>query len=189
VVHRTASRQLVRRPIEVAVDNDEILVVGELGRPELSADADAAAVAAAESARIKRYREDTRDHRMQVADEAQHRYRRKVSWGARCGGTTELFTVASVPVMTRLRMDERTVLDTLIAAGWPAPAARRWAWCVKLVVRTREQWIAELRQAFEQVERRGKGPLKGAKRSLRPGRFWSRMWRGGPPGTLCRKSA
>ena len=146
-------------PIDVSVDNDEILVVGDLARPDLESDATPASAAAAESARIKRYREDTRDHRMQVADEAQHRYRRKVSWGARCGGTTELFTVASVPVMTRLRMPERQVLDTLIAAGLARSRSEALAWCVKLVGENEEQWIAELRAAFEQVEEvRSKGP-------------------------------
>ena len=146
-------------PVEVTVDNDEILVIGELTRPELGDDATPASTAAAESARIKRFREDTREHRMQVADEAQHRYRRKVSWGARCGATTELFTVASVPVMTRLRMNERTVLDTLIAAGLARSRSEALAWCVKLVGENEEDWIAELRAAFEQVEEvRSKGP-------------------------------
>src|SRR5437870_7407918 len=44
-------------------------------------------------------------------------YRRKVSWGARIGDQEELFTTASVPIMTRLRMPERQVLDTLVEAG------------------------------------------------------------------------
>src|SRR4051794_9570836 len=146
-------------PLEVSADNDEILVLGELAPPQLADDATAAAVAEAEGARIKRFREETRDHRMQVAHEAEHRYQRKVSWGARCGGTVELFTVASVPVMTRLRMSERQVLDTLIAAGLARSRSEALAWCVKLVGENEQEWIAELRQAFEHVEQvRSKGP-------------------------------
>ena len=146
-------------PADVSVDNDEILIVGQLAVPELSGETTPEAVAAAASARIKRFREETREKRMEVADEAQHRYRRKVSWGATCGDTTELFTVASVPVMTRLRINERRVLDTLIAAGIARSRSEALAWCVKLVGENEEQWISEPRQAFEQVEQvRSKGP-------------------------------
>ena len=45
------------------------------------------------------------------------RFGRKVSWGARTGDVVVVFTTASVPVMTRLRLPERRVLDTLIDAG------------------------------------------------------------------------
>ena len=146
-------------PIEVSADNDEILVMGDLAKPELAEGSTPAATAEAEAARIKRYREETREKRMEVANEAEHRYQRKVSWGARCGDTTELFTVASVPVMTRLRMPERQVLDTLIAAGLARSRSEALAWCVKLVGENEQEWIAELRQAFEQVEQvRSKGP-------------------------------
>jgi hypothetical protein len=146
-------------PLEVDFDNDEILVVLPLVGPELGDDPSPAAVATAEAARIKRFREDTREHRMRVAHEAEHRYQRKVSWGARCGETLELFTVASVPVMTRLRISERKVLDTLIAAGVARSRSDALAWCVKLVGENEGEWISELRQAFEHVEAvRAKGP-------------------------------
>src|SRR4051812_41093122 len=146
-------------PADVRFDNEEILIVGDLAAPQLEQGATPAAVAEAESARIKRFREDTREHRMQVADEAQQRYRRKVSWGARCGSSTELFTVASVPVMTRLRISERQVLDTFIAAGIARSRSEALAWCVKLVGENEGDWITELRRAFEQVEQvRSKGP-------------------------------
>src|SRR6266511_2051220 len=71
------------------------------------------AVGAARTARIDGFREDTRGQRMRIADEAQGRFGRRVSWGARCGDLTRLFTTVSVPAMTRLRMPERRVLDTL----------------------------------------------------------------------------
>ena len=144
---------------EVTVDGEEILVVGELPSPEVADDAGDDGRRAAEAARIKRFREDTRDHRMRIAEDAEHRFRRKVSWGARCGETTHHFTVAAVPVMTRLRMQERSVLDTLIAANIARSRSEALAWCVRLVARNEEEWMQELRDAFSHVENvRAKGP-------------------------------
>jgi len=146
-------------PPSVSFDNDEILVVGELPRPDLGDEPADGARAAAELARIDRFREDTRDVRMRVAEQAQQRYGRKVSWGALCGTTTRWFTTASVPVMTRLRITERQVLDTLIDAGVARSRSDALAWCVRLVGRNESSWIAELREAFEHVEQvRAKGP-------------------------------
>jgi hypothetical protein len=146
-------------PPEVTFDNDEILVVGTLPSPELGEDAPVETRQVAEAARIDRFREDTREHRVRIAEDAQRRFRRKVSWGATCGGRTEQFTTASVPVMTRLRMSERTVLDTLIDAGVARSRSEALAWCVRLVGRNESEWISELRSAFEQVEQvRAQGP-------------------------------
>ena len=102
---------------EVIADREEIMVTGTLPEPELPSDAGAETREAALAARISRFREDTRTTRMRIADEAQRRFRRKVSWGASCGDVTASFTTLSVPAMTRLRMDERRVLDTPIEAG------------------------------------------------------------------------
>ena len=99
---------------------DEILVVGRLPEPDVTA-ADADARETACVARIEGFREDTRSHRMQIADEAERRFERKVAWGARCGDTGAVFTHLSVPVMTRLRLGERRLLDTLVDAGFQTP--------------------------------------------------------------------
>ena len=96
---------------------------------------------------------------MRVADEAEAMWGRKVSWGARCGGRTELFTTQSVPVMTRLRMPERAVLDTLIDAGVARSRSEALAWCVRLVGRHEKDWIDQLREAMAKVEKvRADGP-------------------------------
>jgi hypothetical protein len=148
----------------VTVDNDEILVVGALGTVELEQGATPSAAATAEEARIERFREDTRGHRVRIAEEAQARFGRVVSWGATAGGTTRLFTTANVPVMTRLRMSQRQVLDTLIDAGIARSRSEALAWCVELVGRNEAEWIDELRNAFARVEEvRAQGP--GASRS------------------------
>src|SRR6478752_7031778 len=72
-------------PAAVTADREEILVVGTLAEPEYPSGADAAAIAAARAARIQRFREDTRELRMRIADEAENSTGRKVAWGARCG--------------------------------------------------------------------------------------------------------
>jgi hypothetical protein len=144
---------------EVSVDREEILVIGSLSDPDLPADASEETVAAAVAARIDGFREDTRERRMRIAQEAQHRFRRRVSWGARCGPARRLFTTVSVPAMTRLRMDERRVLDTLVESGVARSRSHALAWCVRLVGAKQEEWLRDLRDALGAVERvRGEGP-------------------------------
>lgn len=116
-------------------------------------------IAAEESGRIARFREDTRGVRMQIARQVEERYGRRVAWGARCGGTSELFTNISVPVMTRLRQPERQVLDTLVDAGVARSRSEALAWCVKLVGQHTDDWLRDLRTAMSQVDRlRSEGP-------------------------------
>ena len=79
-------------PPTIHVDDDEILVVGAVAPVSLAGDAGDEARATAEEARIGGFREDTRDHRVRIAEEAQPAFGRVVSWGARCGGSTHLFT-------------------------------------------------------------------------------------------------
>jgi hypothetical protein len=139
-------------PATVTADREEILVVGTLGEPEYPAGADEAAMGAAQRARIQRFREDTRDARMKIAGEAEHRTGRKVAWGARCGGEEQVFTSLAIPVMTRLRMQQRQVLDTLVDAGVARSRSDALAWCVKLVGDNEGAWIQELRDALVAVE-------------------------------------
>jgi hypothetical protein len=145
-------------PAEVIVDREEITVTGTLAEPESPADDDAAAGAAAEG-RIKRFREDTRARRIEIAREAEHRFGKKVAWGARCGAVSEMFTTLSVPVMTRLRQSERRVLDTLVDAGVARSRSDALAWCVRLTGEHADAWLAELRDALRRVEEvRSQGP-------------------------------
>ncbi|CAM2897611.1 hypothetical protein [Skermania piniformis] len=131
-------------PPEVSVDREEIVVVGELSAAEESA--------AALDGRIARFREDTRAARMQIADEAEARYGRKVAWGVQVDGRRALFTHLAVPVMTRLRQPERAVLDTLVDAGVARSRADALAWSVRLVGQHTEQWLDELRTAMQKVD-------------------------------------
>jgi hypothetical protein len=145
-------------PAEVTVDREEIMVIGELAQPEPKSDSDADVSAAAEG-RIKRFREETRARRIEVAREAEHKFGKKVAWGARCGTLTEMFTTLSVPVMTRLRQSERRVLDTLVDAGVARSRSDALAWCVRLTGEHADAWLAELRDALRRVEEvRSQGP-------------------------------
>ena len=147
-------------PPEIMSDGEEILVVGNLPDVEFAGGTSAAARAAAQDARIDRFREETRDDRVRIAREAERHFRRKVGWGARCGDQMKLFTTASVPVMTRLRMPERSILDTLVAGGVARSRSDALAWCVRLVGMHQKDWIKGLRDALVKVdEARGKGPL------------------------------
>lgn len=145
---------------EVIVDREEIVVIGELppvqGEQAAAGDAERAAAAIG---RISRFREATREERIEIARQAEHRYQRKVAWGARIGDVEELFTVASVPVMTRLRQPERIVLDTLVDSGVARSRSDALAWAVRLVGEHADEWLAELRTAMAKVdELRSKGP-------------------------------
>ena len=143
----------------VTVDRDEILVVGRLSAPDLGKEDDPVAIAAAEAGRITRFREETREQRVGIAREGQHHFGRAISWGAQAGGTSQVFTNLSVPVMTRLRQPERTVLDTLVDSGVARSRSDALVWCVRLVAANTDEWLAKLRGAMESVETiRQEGP-------------------------------
>jgi hypothetical protein len=145
---------------QVTVDREEITVHGELSGPDdLAADVEPHVRAAAEAGLIARFREQTREARIGIAREAEHRFGRTIAWGATSGTTSETFTSLAVPVMTRLRQAERRVLDTLVDAGVARSRSHALAWCVRLVGSHSEEWLAELRTALRDVERlRDEGP-------------------------------
>lgn len=144
---------------DLEIDRDEILVIGTLPEPELPADASPETAASARSARIDGFREDTRAQRIRIAQGAEHRFGRKVSWGVRCGDQERAFTTLSLPAMTRLRMPERRVLDTLVEAGVARSRSHALAWCVRLVAERQDEWLKDLREALTRVEKvRSEGP-------------------------------
>lgn len=132
-------------PPTVTTDEDEILVVGSL-----PAGTDA-----------RTFREDTREQRMRIADEAQHTFRRTVSWGVRTAdGAEQLFTNLASPVGARLRLRERATLDTLVSAGVARNRSDALAWCVRLVEQHEATWLQDLRDALDHVARaRTEGPV------------------------------
>ena len=143
----------------VDMDRDEILVIGAIQEPALGEHATSQTREAAIDARISGFREDTRAKRMAIADEAQRRFGRTVSWGVECADEHVAFTTLSVPAMTRLRMQERRVLDTLVDAGVARSRSHALAWCVRLVAQRQDDWLKDLREALHAVESvRAEGP-------------------------------
>lgn len=151
--------------LDVRVDREEVLLVGPLAEPDLDEATSEALRAAACAAAVHRFREVTREVRTKAAAEAEHLFGRKVSWGATCGPVHVLFTSLSVPVMTRLRLREREVLDVLVDASVARSRSEALAWCVRLVGQHEAEWLGELSGALTHVEKvRSAGP-----RSSQPG--------------------
>ena len=143
-------------PVAVEFDRDEILVTGDLTQPAVEDGVDAAL---ANQARIQAFRENTRDERIGIASRAEQTFLRKVSWAVTCGDESSSYTVASVPVMTRLHMDDRRLLDTLIDAGVARSRSEALAWCVRLVAENESDWLGKLRDAMKDIEElRNQGP-------------------------------
>ena len=144
---------------EVMVDREEILVIGRVQDVQMPQGTGDDALAAARSGRIKEFRERTREERIAIANEAQQRFGRLVSWGARVGEHSELFTTLSVPVMTRLRIKERELLDALVDSGVARSRSHALAWCVKLVADHQGEWVTELKDTVRRLEElRATGP-------------------------------
>jgi hypothetical protein len=145
-------------PADITIDREEITVRLTVPDVELEGSSDAAR-AEARAGRAKQFREQTREQRMEIAREAEHRYEAKVSWGVTVGDHSELWTHVAAPVMTRLRQPQRLVLDTLVDAGVARSRSDALAWCVRLVGQHEEDWLAELRTAMQSVaDVREKGP-------------------------------
>jgi hypothetical protein len=128
--------------VEVIADRDEILVIGRL-----------------DDITPQQFREATRDERVAIAATAEATFGRKVSWAVEVDDQVVRFTSLSVPVMSRLRVEERLVLDQLIDGGIARSRSEALAWCVRLVGANQGEWLAELREAAARLaEVRGRGP-------------------------------
>lgn len=136
----------------IVVDREEITITLTVEAPALDAAASDVDRAEAVAGRLAGFREDTRDRRIAIAREAEHRFERKVAWAVAIGEQTHVFTHLAVPVMSRLRQPERLVLDTLVAANVARSRADALAWCVRLVGKHADEWLAELRDAMSAVD-------------------------------------
>src|SRR5260370_42340556 len=75
--------------VEVTVEDDQIVVLGTLSEVDLGSTPEEKEGAAA--GRIARYREETRGDRIGIAQEAEERFHKYVTWGAKLGGVTKRF--------------------------------------------------------------------------------------------------
>ncbi|MCZ6738149.1 MAG: hypothetical protein O7C01_00040 [Actinobacteria bacterium] len=126
-------------PPEVDVDSDEILVTGRLGEtpPE---DASEQEVDAARQTTIEAFRDNSRERRVEIAQEAERQFDRKLSWAARCGSVEVLFSHVTAPVTTRLGMKERRILDTVVDAGLASSHSSAMIWCIGMVGEHENDW-------------------------------------------------
>ena len=144
---------------EFRIDRDEILLIGDLVTPAFEESDSEAVKAAAVESKVDGFRKRTRKHRIEIAREAERLFEKKVSWGVACAGDEYLFATLAAPAMTRLRMDERRVLDTLIDAGVARSRSEALAWCVRLVGANESEWLSDLDDALDAVrEARSSGP-------------------------------
>lgn len=147
------------QPVDVTVDKEEVVVLLSTPDVDLGDQPTEAARAEARSGRASAFREETRQQRMEIAREAEHRFERTISWGLRVGEHRVLWTHVSAPVMTRLRQPERMVLDTLVDAGVARSRSDALGWCVRLVGQHEGDWIGRLREAMDSVAQvRSEGP-------------------------------
>src|SRR5438128_12571505 len=75
---------------EVTIDREEILVVGTLKQTAVEGNEDAQRAAAA--GRVKQHREDTREKRRAISNEAERRSERPISWRVQYGVGTFVLT-------------------------------------------------------------------------------------------------
>lgn len=139
-------------PAAIVIDRDEITITITIEAPPVDENASDIDVSEAFVGRMSGWREDTRDQRMKIAAQAEHRYDRKVAWALVCGDRSELFNNLAAPVMTRLRQPERMVLDTLVEANVARSRADAVAWCVRLVGKNTDEWLTDLRNAMTSVD-------------------------------------
>jgi len=150
-------------PLEVTVDREEITVGLAVADVDLGDDASDAARTEAREGRARKFREDTREARIAIAQEAERRYEHTISWAVRVGDHAETWTSVATPVMTRLRQPQRLVLDTLVDAGVARSRSDALAWCVRLVGEHEGDWLGDLRDAMASVaDVRSRGPRSAA---------------------------
>jgi hypothetical protein len=75
--------------VEIAVEDDQIVVLGTL--PELNIGSTPEEKEGAAAGRIARFREETRGQRIGIAQEAEERFHKYVTWGAKLSGVTKRF--------------------------------------------------------------------------------------------------
>ncbi len=75
--------------VEVAVEDDQVVVIGTLPDVDLGSTPEEKEGAAA--GRIARFREETRGQRIGIAREAEERFKKYVTWGAKLDGVTKRF--------------------------------------------------------------------------------------------------
>ena len=77
--------------VEVTIEDDQIVVLGALAEKDLPATSSPEEKEGAAAGRIARFREETRGERIGIAQEAEERFHKFVTWGAKLGSVTKRF--------------------------------------------------------------------------------------------------
>ena len=77
--------------VDVTIEDDQIVVVGDLPENGLPTTSSPEEKEGAAAGRIARFREETRGDRIGIAQEAEERFHKYVTWGAKLGGVTKRF--------------------------------------------------------------------------------------------------
>ena len=77
--------------VEVTVEDDQIVVLGTLPEVGLASNSSPEEKEGAAAGRIARFRDETRGPRIGIAQEAEERFHKFVTWGAKLGGVTKRF--------------------------------------------------------------------------------------------------
>jgi hypothetical protein len=152
LLQERAPANLLAEPPDIAIYDDEVVIVLPIVIPEQHDALPEEEQRASERALIARRREETRPWRMKQARELQPKLGRAVAWGMRAGASEALFSTRSVPVMTRLGRTERDVLDTLVAAGVADTRRAALAYAVRAFAAEHTDWLDEVREAIAQVD-------------------------------------
>lgn len=125
-VSGTIPADLYAGPPTVTVDDDEILVVGPVAAPEVPAGLDADGVTEARRARVRAFREETRGARIGVAQQAEVRFARTISWGATAGGTSERSPPSTHGSAPDWRCPSARYWTPWWTVAWPPTGPRPW---------------------------------------------------------------
>src|SRR5260221_12058589 len=117
--------------LDVRLDREEITVIVPIAVPQTTEGASEAELAAAWEGRSRRFREETRQHRIEIAREAEHTYGPKGSWGVRAAVRAVIVPSFPVPALTRLMHNQSRALETLVEAGVARSRSDALAWCVR----------------------------------------------------------
>src|SRR5258708_600520 len=107
---------------EVTLQDDQILGNGTL--TELNVGSTPEEKEGAAAGRIARFREETRGERIGIAQEAEERFKKYVTWGAKLGGVTKRFNAGGGG---RSGGDKRVMIGRMLR---PPPPPPRQAACM-----------------------------------------------------------
>ncbi|HZK72496.1 MAG TPA: hypothetical protein VFD88_00660 [Clostridia bacterium] len=77
--------------VDVTIEDDQVVVLGALPEVGLPSGSSPEEKEGAAAGRIARFREETRAQRIGIAQEAEERFHKYVTWGARLWGVTKRF--------------------------------------------------------------------------------------------------